>query len=88
MMGLEARENRAFGLQPDPVASWDPDACLNRWRDIMPYDQLIGPTTRFVDVEKNPQRLERGFETFDAGFADMEQRELRRYAQWRLQQQP
>lgn len=41
VMGLEAREAAAFGLQPDPVASWKPlgdDEML-----------LTGPSSRFVD---------------------------------------
>ncbi|KAL6894731.1 hypothetical protein GGI43DRAFT_386325 [Trichoderma evansii] len=87
VMGLETRETRAFGLQPDPTASWNPDVCLYQWRDLMPYDQLIGPTTRFVDTEKNPQRFDREFRAFDESFAIIEQREIRRYAQWRSQQQ-
>lgn len=90
VMELEARETRAFGLQPDPIASWDPDVCFYQWRDIMPYDQLMGPSTRFMDFEKSPQslqQLERNLESFVEHFANVEQREARRYAQRCLQQQ-
>jgi hypothetical protein len=91
VMELEARETRAFGLKPDPVASWDPDVCLSRWRDIMPYDELIGPSSQFVDVEKVPQslhQLKRDLEGFFEHFPKFEQREGQRYIQRRSQQQP
>lgn len=82
---LEAREAKVFGLQPDPIASWDPDDSFIGWRDIMPYDQMIGPSTRFVDVVKNSQslqQLERNVGNKDQQFADAEARELRQYIQW------
>lgn len=80
VMGLEAREAKAFGLQPDPVRSWDPDACCYEWRDIMPDDQLIGPTSLFVDTEKYPK-----WDMFSSAVMD-EQRELLGYARWQSQQ--
>lgn len=54
VMDLEAREAVAFGLQPDPVISWDPifysfDNWEKRWG--IP---LAGPSSRFVDTDKHP----------------------------------
>ncbi|KAL6868029.1 hypothetical protein J3F83DRAFT_738968 [Trichoderma novae-zelandiae] len=82
VMDLEAREAEAFGLQPDPVASWDPDECIGgyQWREIMPYDQLIGPTSRFVDDEKYPEWSGWGHLMDTGQSVENEQRELRRYA--------
>lgn len=85
VMELEARETKVFGLQPDPIASWDPDYSCLQWRDIMPYDQLIGPSTRFVDVEKIPrslQQLQRNDRDWDVQYADVEEREARQYLEW------
>ncbi|PNP40934.1 hypothetical protein TGAMA5MH_06800 [Trichoderma gamsii] len=85
VMELEARETKVFGLQPDPVTSWDPDYSCLQWRDIMPYDQLIGPSTRFVDVENIPrslQQLQRNDRDWDEQYADVEEREARQYIEW------
>lgn len=85
VMELEARETKVFGLQPDPVTSWDPDYSCLQWRDIMPYDQLIGPSTRFVDVEKIPrslQQLQRNGRDWDEQYSDVEEREARQYIEW------
>ncbi|TFB05041.1 hypothetical protein CCMA1212_002864 [Trichoderma ghanense] len=80
VMDLEARETRAFGLQPDPVASWDPDASFYEWREIMPYDQLIGPSSRFVDDERYPEWSGAGYRMDTEESVEIEQRELRHYA--------
>lgn len=85
VMELEAREIKAFGLQPDPIASWDPDNSFPQWRDIMPYDQMIGPSTRFVDVEKSSWsllQLQRNGRNWDEQYADVEEREARQYIEW------
>ncbi|KAI1318284.1 hypothetical protein F5Y16DRAFT_414462 [Xylariaceae sp. FL0255] len=46
VMGLEAREAAAFGLQPDPVASWKPRGDVERL--------VEGPSSRFVDTDRFP----------------------------------
>ncbi|KAL7892193.1 hypothetical protein HDV63DRAFT_415459 [Trichoderma sp. SZMC 28014] len=82
VMELEAREIKVFGLQPDPIASWDPDDSFIGWRDIMPYDQIIGPSTRFVDIEKSSgslQQLKQNVGSNDQQFVDAEAREARHY---------
>jgi hypothetical protein len=56
VMDLEAREAAAFGLQPDPFTTWDPDLYnLDRWREVAGDRPLIGPSSRFVDVQKHPE---------------------------------
>ncbi|EHK46542.1 uncharacterized protein TrAtP1_005498 [Trichoderma atroviride] len=82
---LEARETRVFGLQPNPIASWDPDYSFPQWRDIMPYDQMIGPSTRFVDIEKclqSLQQLQQNNRNWDQQYVDVEEREARQYIEW------
>ncbi|PTB67409.1 hypothetical protein BBK36DRAFT_1167806 [Trichoderma citrinoviride] len=84
VMDLEARETRAFGLRPDQTASWDPDALFDGWREIMPFDQLIGPSSRFVDDERYPEWSGPGHFFDTVHCVQNEQRELRRYASWFL----
>ncbi|KAL6891399.1 hypothetical protein HDV57DRAFT_513809 [Trichoderma longibrachiatum] len=80
VMDLETREARAFGLRPDPIASWDPDAAFHEWREIMPYDQLVGPGSWFVDDERYPEWSGAGHRMDTVESVENEQRELRHYA--------
>ncbi|OTA05367.1 hypothetical protein A9Z42_0060320 [Trichoderma parareesei] len=80
VMDLEARETRAFGLRPDPIASWDPDASFCEWREIMPYDQLVGPSSRFVNEKRYPEWSGAGYLMDTEDSVAHEQRELRHYA--------
>ncbi|KAK1770046.1 hypothetical protein QBC33DRAFT_310358 [Phialemonium atrogriseum] len=42
-MDLEAREAAVFGLQPDPVASWEPYlATANCWESLQGGEPLTG----------------------------------------------
>ncbi|KAK5992998.1 hypothetical protein PT974_06423 [Cladobotryum mycophilum] len=84
---LEAREATAFGLQPDPVAAWDPDTYLgmlrDEWEELVGDEPLVGPTSRFVDTDKYPEWLGSG-QVFDSThMVVQEQRELRHNAEGR-----
>ncbi|KAH9902100.1 hypothetical protein F4778DRAFT_770881 [Xylariomycetidae sp. FL2044] len=47
---LEAREEAAFGLKPDPVASWPSFSLLTMSEEM----KLAGPSSRFVDTNRFP----------------------------------
>ncbi|KAL6813166.1 hypothetical protein GGI42DRAFT_165563 [Trichoderma sp. SZMC 28013] len=53
--GLEAREAAAFGLRPDPVADWEPQAhMIEDWKLTGETEPLVGPNSRWVNTEKHP----------------------------------
>lgn len=55
IMGLEAREVAAFGMQPDPLASWRTWPELLHQCGIPPGEEYLhGPASKFVDVNKHP----------------------------------
>lgn len=56
VMDLEAREAAVFGLQPNPIAAWNPNKVIEAcWRKLGGSEPLIGPSSLFVDTEKYPQ---------------------------------
>lgn len=57
VISLEAREAAAFGLQPDPVAAWEPSArnVSRECKEILGDELLMGPSSKFVDIEKHPE---------------------------------
>ncbi|RFU79831.1 hypothetical protein TARUN_2426 [Trichoderma arundinaceum] len=82
VMSLEARETAAFGLRPDPVTEWQPgeDWSMRFWREIGETGPLIGPSSRWVDIEKYPHWRGNGQKT-DAGFmTGIEQQEFKHEA--------
>lgn len=83
VMDLEAREAAVFGLQPDPVTVWKPSRRhdLDRWRDIAGDRPLIGPSSRFVDVQKYPEWTGQARE-LDSEIAKEEEREFCRSSEF------
>lgn len=66
VMDLEAREAAVFGLQPDPVASWEPHlATANCWESLQGGEPLTGPSSQYVDTEKFTQWTGEG-EVYDS----------------------
>ncbi|KAI0157156.1 hypothetical protein GGR52DRAFT_565506 [Hypoxylon sp. FL1284] len=80
VMGLEAREAAAFGLQPDPVAAWKNELTYVRgdWKEILGDELLMGPSSKFVDTAKYPEWRGEGEDYESDIMVVWEQRQFRR----------
>ncbi|KAK2612589.1 hypothetical protein QQS21_001360 [Conoideocrella luteorostrata] len=78
VIDLEAREVAAFGLQPDPVAIWEPlELSPETWREKEPP---VGPSSRFVDTSKYTKWTGGGEHYENRVMPVFEQRAFRHYA--------
>ncbi|KAH8881464.1 hypothetical protein GQ53DRAFT_667606, partial [Thozetella sp. PMI_491] len=77
---LEAREAAAFGLRPDPAVAWRSDSYMSLWQELRPGEQLVGPSSKFVDTEIYSYWSGSGERMDSFIMAGMEQRELRQAA--------
>ncbi|PNY26145.1 Uncharacterized protein TCAP_03924 [Tolypocladium capitatum] len=76
VMDLEAREATVFGLQPNPADSSIPEGVAGFWKAVRGDEPLVGPSSKFVDIEKYPSWAGNG-ESYESWV--MPQHELRAF---------